>query len=183
MWGGRFETKPAEIMEEINASISSFIPKPHTPFQWEAMNDRETIRAKHSYIRSFRKSGALKLKFHDVDVSYLEAVFSRGDRRLHRSLLKAREMGMRMDSWGELLDMNRWGEVFQETGVDPDWYALRERSTSEILPWDMIGMKIPAEHLAKEKTRAYAAMKTINQAFSSSPPPPRTGPGRPHLSR
>jgi radical SAM superfamily enzyme YgiQ (UPF0313 family) len=167
---------------QINASISSFIPKPHTPFQWEAMNDRETLRAKQSYIKSFRKSGMLKLKFHDVDVSYLEAVFSRGDRKLHKALLKAREMGMRMDSWGECLDMNRWTEVFQETGVDPDWYALRERSTSEILPWDMIGMKIPAEHLAKEKSRAYAAMKLVNHSFQPTSAFPSDGTSQAPLS-
>jgi len=141
----------------INASISSHIPKPHTPFQWEAMDDRETLRAKQRYLRSLKRSGQIRLKFHDVDVSYLEAVFSRGDRRLHRALLNAREAGMRMDAWTECLDMKRWDEVFQTTGVDPDWYALRARSTEEILPWDMIGLKIPASHLAKEKRRAHAA--------------------------
>ena len=141
---------------QINASISSHIPKPHTPFQWEAMDDRETLRRKQSYIRSFRRSGSLKLKFHDVDVSYLEAVFSRGDRRLATSLLKAREAGLRMDAWGECFDMNAWNEIFQDVGVDPDWYALRKRATDEILPWDMIGLKIPTTHLAKEMTRAHA---------------------------
>jgi len=142
---------------QINASISSHIPKPHTPFQWEAMDDREQLRAKQRYILSLRRSGFLRLKFHDVEVSYLESVFSRGDRRLHRALLKAREMGMRMDAWTECFDIGKWEEVFQETGVDPDWYALRPRATDEVLPWDMIGLKIPAAHLAKEMTRAHAA--------------------------
>ncbi len=141
---------------QINASISSHIPKPHTPFQWEAMNSRDELLAKQDYIRSLRTSGALKLKFHDVDTSYLEAVFSRGDRRLSRSLLKAREMGLRMDSWRECFDIRRWEEVFQDVGLDPDWYALRARSVNEILPWDMIGLKIPSSHLAKENRRAIA---------------------------
>lgn len=141
---------------QINASISSHIPKPHTPFQWEAMSDRDTLRAKQNYIRSLRRSGSLKLKFHDVDVSYLEAVFSRGDRRLAGALLKAREAGLRMDAWHECFDIRRWDEVFEDAGVDPDWYALRARSTAEILPWDMIGLKIPTTHLAKEMTRAHA---------------------------
>jgi radical SAM family uncharacterized protein len=141
---------------QINASISSHIPKPHTPFQWEAMDDRDTLRRKQAYVRSLRRSGSLKLKFHDVDVSYLEAVFSRGDRRLADALLKAREAGLRMDAWGESFDMRAWDEVFQDTGVDPDWYALRKRASDEILPWDMIGLKIPTTHLAKEATRAHA---------------------------
>jgi radical SAM family uncharacterized protein len=143
---------------QINASISSHIPKPHTPFQWEAMNTRDELRAKQEYVRSFRNSGALRLKFHDVDVTYLEAVFSRGDRRLAGALLKAREAGLRMDGWTEHFDIRKWEEVFQDAGVDPDWYALRARGYDEILPWDMIGLKIPASHLAKESRRANAAL-------------------------
>ncbi|MDH3197127.1 MAG: TIGR03960 family B12-binding radical SAM protein [Candidatus Krumholzibacteria bacterium] len=142
---------------QINASLSSHIPKPHTPFQWEAMDDRDQLRAKQRYVLSLKRSGFLRLKFHDVDVSYLESVFSRGDRRLHETLLKAREMGLRMDAWTECFDMRKWDEVFQEAGVDPDWYALRRRATDEILPWDMIGLKIPAAHLVKEMSRAHAA--------------------------
>jgi radical SAM family uncharacterized protein len=138
----------------INASISSHIPKPHTPFQWEAMNPPDELHAKQHYIRSLRRSKALKFKFHDVDVSYLEAVFSRGDRRLAAALLKAREMGLRMDAWREHFDIHKWRDVFAETGLDPDWYALRERRPDEILPWDMIGLKTPPTHLAKERLRA-----------------------------
>ncbi len=141
---------------QINCSISSHIPKPHTPFQWEAMDTREELIAKQKYIRSFKPSGHIRLKFHDVDVSYLESVFSRGDRRLADTLLKAREMGMRMDAWMESFSIDKWNEVFQECGVDPDWYALRARSTDEVLPWDMIGMKIPTTHLAKENARAHS---------------------------
>jgi radical SAM family uncharacterized protein len=142
---------------QVNCSISSHIPKPHTPFQWERMDTREELRAKQRFIKSCNRSPHIQLKFHDVDVSYLEAVFSRGDRRLADTLLKAREAGLRMDAWSECFDMRRWDEVFQDAGVDPDWYALRERSTDEILPWDMIGLKIPTAHLAKEHDRAHAA--------------------------
>lgn len=141
---------------QINASISSHIPKPHTPFQWEAMNPPDELRAKQRYVRSQRSSGAVRLKFHDVDVSYLEAVFSRGDRRLAAALLKAREAGLRMDSWNECFDISKWREVFADSGFDPDWYALRPRHTDETLPWDMIGLKIPSSHLAKEGRRAHA---------------------------
>lgn len=141
----------------INASISSHIPKPHTPFQWEAMNTRDELWAKQQYIRSLRTSRALKLKFHDVDVTYLEAVFSRGDRRLSAALLKAREMGLRMDAWSECFDIRGWEDVFRDVGLDPDWYALRKRGFDEILPWDMIHLKIPSSHLSKENCRAHSA--------------------------
>jgi radical SAM family uncharacterized protein len=141
---------------QVNASISSHIPKPHTPFQWEAMDDRETLRAKQRYVLSHKRSGALRLKFHDVDVSYLESVFSRGDRRLHDTLLRAHEAGLRMDGWSECFRLDRWMEVFQDTGFDPDWYALRARPTDEVLPWDMIGLRIPTTHLEREKDRAHA---------------------------
>ncbi len=144
---------------QVNCSISSHIPKPHTPFQWEEMNSRDELRSKQRFIRSLNRSGHIQLKFHDVDVSYLEAVFSRGDRRLAETLLRAREAGLRMDAWSECFDIRRWEEVFAATGVDPDWYALRARATDEILPWDMIGMKIPTAHLVKEHGRAHAAVE------------------------
>jgi radical SAM family uncharacterized protein len=141
---------------QINASISSFIPKPHTPFQWEAMNERAELRTKQDHLKSLGKSGYLRLKFHDVDVSYFEAVFSRGDRRLASTLLKAREMGLRMDSWEECFDSRRWHEAFEESSLDHEWYALRERGAAEILPWDMIGLAASKDHLFKEKLLAQA---------------------------
>ena len=141
---------------QINCSISSHIPKPHTPFQWEAMDTREELLAKQRLIKKYNRSSHVQLKFHDVNVSYLEAVFSRGDRRLAEALLKAREAGLRMDAWSECFDVRRWDDVFRAAGVDPDWYALRARPTDEILPWDMIGLKIPTAHLAKEHARAHA---------------------------
>ena len=142
---------------QVNCSVSSHIPKPHTPFQWEAMNAREELVAKQRFIRSRNRSSQIQLKFHDVNTSYLEAVFSRGDRRLAGALLAAREAGLRMDAWSECFDIRRWEEVFRGAGVDPDWYALRARRTDEILPWDMIGLKIPTSHLAKEHARAHTA--------------------------
>jgi len=141
---------------QVNCSVSSHIPKPHTPFQWEAMDTREALIAKQRYIKSYNRNSHIQLKFHDVNTSYLEAVFSRGDRRLADTLLRAREAGLRMDAWSETFDIRRWEEVFRDAGVDPDWYALRARSTDEILPWDMIGLKIPTSHLAKEHARAHA---------------------------
>ena len=142
----------------INVAISSHIPKPHTPFQWEAMDTKEELHAKQAYIRSCSTSSYLNLKFHNTDESYLEAVFSRGDRRLADALIKGRECGLRMDAWGECFDIHAWREVFQSAGVDPDWYALRKRSDNEILPWDLIAVGTPTRYLVKEQRRARAAM-------------------------
>jgi len=143
---------------QINVAMSSHIPKPHTPFQWEAMDTKEELLAKQRYIRSCNTSSYLKLKFHNVDESYLESVFSRGDRRLASTLLKARERGLRMDAWSECFNINAWREVFQQDGVDSDFYALRKRGNEEILPWDMITVGTPTHYLIKEQTRAHMAM-------------------------
>jgi radical SAM superfamily enzyme YgiQ (UPF0313 family) len=139
---------------KINVSIASHVPKPHTPFQWEAMNTRDELLAKQSFVRMRNTSSYVNLKFHNVDESTIEAVFSRGDRRLSTVLLKARERGLRMDAWNECFDIFAWREVFQEAGVDPDFYALRERRTDEILPWDMISVGFPTDHLLIERERA-----------------------------
>ena len=141
---------------KINISVSSHVPKPHTPFQWEAMNPRDELIAKQSFVRSCNTSSYLKLRFHNVDESYLEAVFSRGDRRLFAALLKARERGIRMDAWSERFSLMAWREVFEDARIDPDFYALRERSTEEILPWDMIIVGSPTHYLLKERDRAHA---------------------------
>jgi radical SAM family uncharacterized protein len=142
---------------KINIAVSSHVPKPHTPFQWEAMNAREELRAKQAYVRSRNTSSYLKLKFHNVDESYLEGVFSRGDRRLAAALLKARERGIRMDAWSELFSLDAWREVFEEARIDPDFYALRARRADETLPWDMITVGSPTHYLLKERARAHAA--------------------------
>ncbi len=141
---------------KINIAISSHVPKPHTPFQWEAMDTREELLAKQSFLRSCNRSSYLNLKFHNVDESYIEAVFSRGDRRLSEVLLRARERGLRMDAWSERFDIFAWREVFEEARIDPDFYALRARRADEIMPWDMITVGSPTHYLLKERERAHA---------------------------
>lgn len=143
---------------QINCAMSSHIPKAHTPFQWEAMDSREELLAKQAFIRRASKSKYLKLKFHNVDESYVESVFSRGDRRLANTLLCARERGLRLDAWTEHFDIRAWREVFEQAGIDADFYALRKRPNNEILPWDMITVGSPTHYLLKEQERARAAM-------------------------
>jgi radical SAM family uncharacterized protein len=139
---------------QLNVAISSHVPKPHTPFQWESMNTTNELSAKQTRIRSYNRSSYLNLKCSNVDESYIEAVFSRGDRRLSTALLKARERGLRMDAWSECFNYTAWREVFSDTAVDPDFYALRERRPEEILPWDVITLGVPKDYLLKERERA-----------------------------
>jgi radical SAM family uncharacterized protein len=154
----RLRKKSHRRAGKINIAVSSHVPKPHTPFQWEAMDSKDVLLSKQAYIRACNRSPHLRLKFHNVDESYVESVFSRGDRRLATTLLKARERGMRMDAWREHFSVDAWREVFEDTGVDADFYALRKRSDDEILPWDMITVGSPTEYLLKEQRRARAAM-------------------------
>lgn len=137
----------------INVAVSSLVPKPHTALQWEAMNSREEIRRKQSLIRSQKRIKAIRYKFHGADESFVEAVFSRGDRRLAPALVRAHENGIRMDAWSECFSIRAWEEVFRTAGIDPDFYALRPRDTDEVLPWDMIGSHTPKSMLLREKER------------------------------
>lgn len=137
----------------LNVAISYHVPKPHTAFQWEAMGTREALSSKRELVFSRRIPRSIRVRFHDIEASYLEAVFSRGDRRLAAALLKAREMGIRMDAWSECLSSMAWREAFDAAGIDPDFYALRKRSSDEILPWEMIETHTPKEYLLREKER------------------------------
>ncbi|GAG26090.1 unnamed protein product, partial [marine sediment metagenome] len=131
----------------VNVTISPFVPKPHTPFQWEAMDSIDKILRKQELIRLARMARCIRLKFHSPRRSFLEAVFSRGDRRLGQVLMRAHQRGCKFDSWDEVFDFNKWLKVFEDCKIDPAFYALRPRDTSEILPWDHIDSGISKECL------------------------------------
>lgn len=143
---------------KINVSVSSHVPKAHTAFQWEAMEAPEELAARQAVLRSRNRSAQIKFRFHGVQESFLEAVFARGDRRLSAALLEARKSGLRMDAWSEHFDMDRWREAFEGAGLDPAFYALRRRPANEVLPWSMITLGLPVEHLLKERERARASI-------------------------
>ena len=138
----------------INLSMSSFIPKPHTAFQWLAMDDRETLSEKQEYLRSeLRRSTSVEIKKHPIDTSLLEAVFSRGDRRLSGVLKTAWDKGARFESWGDHLNPQLWQEAFDEQGVMPEDY-WQKIDTEAVLPWDHIDTGIRKSHLLRELGRA-----------------------------
>ena len=122
----------------INVTINAFVPKPHTPFQSEAMDRKEELQAKMSYI--LRKAGKRRvhLKFQDIRLSILEAILSGGDRRVGRAILKAYNRGCRLDGWIEHLRFDEWMAAFKEEGIDPEFYIYRAKKTDEALPWGHI---------------------------------------------
>src|SRR3990170_1620907 len=134
---------------EINVSASSFIPKPYTPFQWEPQITLEEGLAKQALLRKELNKLKLGFKWHDAQMSLLEGVFARGDRRLSKAVLLAFRKGCRFDGWSELMDFARWQEAFSELGIDPAFYTSRRRSFDEVFPWDHLSPGIDKEFLKK----------------------------------
>ena len=145
----------------ITLSVSSFVPKAFTPFQWAKQDTMEELRVKQYALKDNITSRKIKYNYHEAPVSVLEGVFARGDRRLADVLLKAHEKGIRFDGWSEFFSMEKWMECFSECGLDPDFYT-RERSFDEILPWDMIDVGVKKSFLIEEAKRAQRAEVTPN---------------------
>jgi radical SAM family uncharacterized protein/radical SAM-linked protein len=144
----------------INVSVSSFIPKPHTPFQWSAMDDEATLREKQAFLRgSFRRQRHVQIKDHPVESSLLEGVFARGDRRLGPVLRKAWEGGARFDSWKDGFRAQVWNDAFAAAGVDRAEY-LGPLPTEAVLPWDHIRTGVRKAFLREELERALRAEPT-----------------------
>ena len=143
----------------ITVSSSVFLPKPFTPFQWEAMDDRQATLEKQAYLRQIFRKNRIKYSYHDYDMSRLEAIFSRGDRRLSEVIVAAYRKGCTLDSWTEFFDAKKWDEAFSECGIDPGFY-LRKRPFDEVLPWDFIDAHISRKYLQRECERAYAGVTT-----------------------
>ena len=134
---------------EVTASVSTFVPKPHTPFQWAAQIDVAETEARQSLLRRELGRRRIRFKWHDARTSYLEGVFSRGDRRLGALLLAAYRLGCRFDGWTEHCRFDLWEQAFAEIGIEPDDY-LRRRYLDEVLPWDHLGCGVTKEFLQRE---------------------------------
>ena len=144
----------------ITVSTSFFVPKPFTPFQWEAQITRDEYHRRVDLLRNSIKNKSIQYNWHEMETSYIEAVLARGDRRLGKLLETVWRKGARLDSWSEYFDFERWMEAFAETGIDPDFYALRERSKDELLPWSMIDIGVHPEYLWREREQAYRSVIT-----------------------
>ena len=144
----------------ITVSTSFFVPKPFTPFQWEAQITRDEYHRRVDLLRGSIKNKSIQYNWHEMETSYIEAVLARGDRRLGKLLETVWRKGGRLDSWSEYFSFERWMEAFAETGIDPDFYALRERPKDEILPGSMIDIGVHPEYLWREREQAYRSVIT-----------------------
>lgn len=138
----------------LTVSTSSFVPKPHTPFQWCAQEPMEMLKDKQDYLRRKLREIRVSYKWHNVQSSFLEAAFSLGDRSLGRVIQRGYELGCRLDGWTEHLKFDRWMQAFDETGIDPKAFANRPRHVDEPLPWDHIDSGVDKAFLQREYKKA-----------------------------
>ena len=158
----RCENKPKGKGVMVTISTASFVPKPFTPFQWFPQNSRKELMDKQIHLKETITTKKVNYNYHDADTSYLEAVFARGDRRLCKVMEKALEKGFHFDGWNDCFSLEKWLDIFDECGIDPDFYACRERSFDEILPWDFLDYGVSKEFLKKECEKAYQDTTTPN---------------------
>ncbi len=147
---------------QVVLSTSCFVPKAFTPFQWMGQVSREDFLTKQKQLKAELTDKKIRYNWHDASLSYLEAVFARGDRRLGKVLLRAWELGCRFDSWDDCFSMEKWEQAFADCGVDPDFYAVRERTLDEILPWDFIDIGVDKDFLIMEWQKAKSGMTSVN---------------------
>ncbi|AIS52099.1 hypothetical protein TKV_c09200 [Thermoanaerobacter kivui] len=135
---------------KVTISTSTFVPKPFTPFQWVGQDGIKSIMDKQDLLKKRLKSKVLKYNWHNPYMSFLEAVISRGDRKVGKAIIKAWEKGCKFDGWEEYLNYDKWEEAFKEVGVNPHFYANRERSLEEVFPWDVIDVGVDKRYLIRE---------------------------------
>ncbi|MBR3863125.1 MAG: TIGR03960 family B12-binding radical SAM protein [Clostridia bacterium] len=154
--------RPKGRSPQVTISVSCFIPKPFTPFQWEAQDTMEMLREKQEYLGEKVTDRKVRYTHHDARVSHIEAVLARGNRRLGAALLLAAKEGFCFDAWDEFFDYDKWLSVFERSGIDPAFFANRQMGLDEILPWDVIDCGVSKEFFKRERERAYAAATTPN---------------------
>ena len=145
---------------EVAVSLAGFVPKAHTPFQWEGQATRDELREKGRYVKGQVRSRKISLSYHEPDQTFLEGVYARGDRRLGEATLEAWRRGARFDGWTECFDMERWLDVFHDLEIDAEAYASRPRALNEPLPWDGIDAGVTKEFLLAERARAFEELFT-----------------------
>ena len=140
---------------KITISTSCFIPKPHSPFQWEAQVSMEEYLRRVNLLRSSLTARNVTYNWHDAETSLIEAVLSRGDRRVADVIERVWRDGGRLEAWTDYFSVERWQRAFEACGVDPAFYAFRERAVDELLPWDVIDVGVRKAHLVREREQCY----------------------------
>ena len=152
--------KPKGKGVQVSISVASFVPKPFTPFQWEAQNTRDELKVKQEHLLASVKTKKVRVSYHKIDISFLEGVLARGDRRLCDVIEKAWKNGCKFDSWDDSFKIDVWEKTFEECGIDPLFYSSRKRDFSEVLPWDHLDYGIRKQFLIDENKKAYAGETT-----------------------
>ena len=145
---------------KVTVSTSVFVPKPFTPFQWDPQEEIQTVVEKQQNLKHSIRKRQIVYNWHESKVSFLEAVFARGDRRLGKVLLTAHQMGCKFDGWDETFSFERWMDVFKTCGIDPDFYATRKREFDEVLPWSHIDVGVSENFLKREREKAEQGITT-----------------------
>ena len=139
----------------LTVSTACFVPKPHTPFQWEAQVSMEEYLRRVKLLREHMTAKAISYSWHDAETSFIEAVLSRGDRRLGGVIYDVWKRGGRLEAWSECFSLKRWLDAFEKCGLDPAFYANRVRERDEVLPWSRVDVGVDAAFLWSERERAY----------------------------
>lgn len=147
---------------DVNVSLAGFVPKAHTPFQWEPQLDRFTMKERGRWVKNNIRNRKVTLSYHEPEQTYIEGVFARGDSRLADAIEEVWKRGERFDGWSEFFNFERWMSVFNDLGIDPDMYACRERAQGEILPWDHIDSGVSKSFLITERLKAFGIETTLD---------------------
>jgi radical SAM superfamily enzyme YgiQ (UPF0313 family) len=150
--------------KEVTAAVSNFVPKPHTPYQWNGMQTREYLKWAGDYLRKRVRLKAVQVKQHNIETSLLEGILTRGDRRIAPALEEAWRRGARLDGWRECFNAQLWWGTFRDLGIDTEWYSQRSRSMDERLPWDHVNVKKGREYLEKEQSRSLLQLAVMADA-------------------
>ena len=142
----------------VTVSTSCFVPKPHTPFQWEPQVSREEYLRRVTLLRENMKAKAVTYNWHDPETSFTEAVLSRGDRRVGDLIEAIWRRGGYLESWSEGFELSRWTDSAAELDMDLSFYANRERALCETLPWDHIDMGVKKSHFVREYEQAHKGL-------------------------
>jgi radical SAM family uncharacterized protein len=151
----------------IKIGLSTFVPKPHTPFQWVSQEGESQLHSKHELLKLGLQRKGIKLSWQDPKVSLLEAVLSRGDRRLGKVIHRAWQLGCTFDAWSEHFRYENWYRAFREIGLEPDFYARRERFLDELLPWAHIDIGVTSAFLKREYQYALEDKETTDCRYGS----------------
>ncbi len=146
----------------VSMSVSCFVPKPFTPFQWEPQDTMEQLEEKQQALYAAVTTRKISLSWHDAKTSFIEAVFARGDRRLSKALSEAHRRGFNLDAWSENFDFDAWLDVLKTVGLDPAFYANRRRDYDEVFPWDHLDYGVSKAFLQHENEKAHGSVTTPN---------------------